>query len=55
MQTQRILVSVVLDAFDALAAKPRAFACPIEYLKLPRQDGPDTAAAGSRIECTVTP
>lgn len=36
METQRILVSVVLDAFDALAAKPNAFAYPIEFLKLPK-------------------
>jgi hypothetical protein len=36
METQRILVSVVLDAFDALAAKPNAFAYPIEFLRLPK-------------------
>jgi len=36
METQRILLPVVLDAFDALAAKPNAFAFPIEYLKLPK-------------------
>ena len=35
-ETQRILVSVVLDAFDALAAKSDAFAYSIEYLKLPK-------------------
>ena len=35
-ETQRILLSVVLDAFDALAAKKHAFAYPIEFLKLPR-------------------
>jgi predicted nuclease of predicted toxin-antitoxin system len=36
IETQRILVSVVLDAFDALAAAANAFAYPIEYLKLPK-------------------
>jgi predicted nuclease of predicted toxin-antitoxin system len=36
METQRILLPVVLDAFDALAAKPNAFAYPIEYLRLPK-------------------
>lgn len=35
-ETQRILVSVVLDAFDDLAAKEHAFLYPIEYLKLPK-------------------
>ncbi len=35
-KTQRILISVVLDAFDAVAAKPNAFVYPIEYLKLPK-------------------
>jgi len=34
--TQRILVSVVLDAFEALAAKSDAFTYSIEYLKLPK-------------------
>lgn len=34
-ETQHILLSVVLDAFDALTAKERAFAYPIEFLKLP--------------------
>jgi len=38
-ETQRILVSVVLDAFEALAAKSDAFAYSIEYLKLPKQTG----------------
>ena len=33
--TQRILLSVVLDAFEALATKKHAFAYPIEFLKLP--------------------
>lgn len=35
-KTQQILVSKVLDAFEALADKPDAFAYPIEYLKLDR-------------------
>jgi predicted nuclease of predicted toxin-antitoxin system len=34
--TQRIRLSVVLDAFDALAAEDSPFAYPIAYLKLPR-------------------
>lgn len=34
--TQQILLSVVLDAFEAIAAKQGAFAYPIEYLKLPK-------------------
>lgn len=34
-ETQRIVVSVVLDAFEAIAAKDDAFAYSIEYLKLP--------------------
>lgn len=34
--TQRILLSVVLDAFDDLATRDDAFAYPIAYLKLPR-------------------
>jgi predicted nuclease of predicted toxin-antitoxin system len=35
-ETQRILVSVVLDAFEAIAAKDYAFASSIEYLQLPK-------------------
>lgn len=35
-ETQRIHLSVVLDAFDDLAAKDNVFAYPIAYLKLPR-------------------
>ncbi len=35
-ETQRILVSVVLDAFESIAAKDYAFASSIEYLRLPK-------------------
>ena len=35
-KTQRIRTSIVLDAFEAIATKPDAFAFPIEYLELPR-------------------
>jgi hypothetical protein len=35
-ESQRILVSVVLDAFEAIAAKENSFANCIEYLKLPK-------------------
>jgi hypothetical protein len=34
-QTHRIHLSVVLDAFDDLAAQDHVFAYPIAYLKLP--------------------
>ena len=36
MLTQQILLPVVLDAFEAIAAKENAFAYPIEFLKLPK-------------------
>ena len=36
MLTQQMLLSVVLDAFEAIAAKQDPFAYPIEYLKLPK-------------------
>ncbi len=35
-ETQRILLSAVLDAFEDLAANENAFLYPIEYLKLPK-------------------
>jgi len=35
-KTQRIRLSVVLDAFDELASQERHFAYPIAYLKLPK-------------------
>ena len=35
-KTQRVRTSIVLDAFDAVAANPNAFAYPIEFLELPR-------------------
>ena len=35
-ETQRIHLSVVLDAFEDLAAKDRPFVYPIAYLKLPK-------------------
>lgn len=37
MATQHILLPVVLDAFEAVAAKENAFAYPIEFLKLPKK------------------
>lgn len=35
--TQRILLPVILDAFEAVAAKENAFASAIEFLKLPKK------------------
>jgi hypothetical protein len=35
-RTQRILLPIVLDAFDEIAADEHAFLYPIEYLKLPK-------------------
>ena len=35
-ETQRIHLSVVLDAFDDLAGQDNVFAYPIAYLRLPK-------------------
>jgi len=35
-RSQRILLPIVLDAFDDLAANERAFLYPIEHLRLPK-------------------